>query len=77
MSKLYRVMYNVFALVAICCTVLLVSINPEDSTDLVVVAGTYTGLVVGACAFGFAAYKACRLYGSAKEWENKVANRRR
>lgn len=73
---MYRAMYNVFALVAICCTVLLVSINPKDSADLVVVAGTYVGLVAGAGVFGFAAYKTCKLYESAKEWENKVANRR-
>lgn len=77
MSKLYRVMYNVFVFVAMCCAVLLVSVNPKDSTDLVVVVVTYAGLVVGSGAFGFVAYKSYRLYESAKKWENKVANRRR
>ena len=77
MSKLYRVMYNVFAFVAILCVALLVSVNPKDSTDLVVVVGTYTGLVAGAGAFGFVSYKSYKLYESAKKWENKVANRRR
>ena len=74
---MYRVMYNVFAFVAILCVALLVSVNPKDSTDLVVVVGTYVGLVAGATAFGFAAYKTYRLWESAKEWENKVATRRR
>ena len=77
MSKLYRVMYNVFALVAICCAVLLVSINPKDSTALIVVVGTYAGLVAAAGVFGFLSYKACKLWESAKEWESKVARRRR
>lgn len=77
MSKRYRVMYNVFAFVAMCCAVLLVSVNPKDSTDLVVVVVTYAGLIAGAVAFGFVSYKSYKLYESAKKWENKVASRRR
>lgn len=69
-------MYNVFAFVAMCCAVLLVSVNPKDSTDLVVVVGTYAGLVAGAGAFGFLSYKFYKLYESAKKWEDKVARRR-
>ena len=77
MSKMYRVMYNVFAFVAILCAVLLVSVNPKDSTDLIVVVGTYVGLVAGAVASGFVSYKTYKLFESAKGWENKVASRRR
>lgn len=70
-------MYNVFAFVAILCVALLVGVNPKDSTDLVVVVGTYAGLVAGAGAFGFVSYRTYKLYESAKKWENKVTNRRR
>lgn len=77
MSKMYRVMYNVFAIVAICCAVLFVSINPKDSTELAVVVGTYTGLAAGAGVFGFLSYKTCKLWESSKEWENKIARRYR
>ena len=77
MSKLYRVLYNVFAFVAILCGALFVSVNPKDSTDLVVVVEIYAGLIAGAGAFGFVSYKSYKLYESAKKWENKVANRRR
>ena len=76
MSKMYRVMYNVFALVAICCAVLLVSINPKDCTDLAVVVGTYAGLAAGSGVFGFLSYKTCKLWESAKEWEDRVSHRR-